>query len=83
MNKISFVKFSPGYNGIKLFFFVADDEAKLARVFAPAKTFQSSLTFPGSTRSLPKKEASEKSSNGFALALPSNYKTQLEQGQTL
>jgi hypothetical protein len=29
----------------------------------PAITFQSSLTFAGSTRSLPKKEASERSSN--------------------
>jgi hypothetical protein len=37
MNKISFVKFSPGDNFIKLFFFVADDEAKLSRVFAPGE----------------------------------------------
>jgi len=38
-----------------------------------AKTFQSSLTFASNTRSLPKKEASERHSNrvgsGFALKL--------------
>ncbi len=43
-----------------------------------AITFQSSLTFAGSTRSLPKKEASESAPIGLALALPSNYKTWLE-----
>jgi hypothetical protein len=43
-----------------------------------AKTFQSSLTFAGGTRSLPKKEASERSCIRLALALPSNSKTQLE-----
>jgi len=40
-----------------------------------AKTFQSSLTFAGSIRSLPKKKASEGPPIGFALALPSNSKT--------
>ncbi len=30
---------APGVNVIKLFFFVADDEAKQARVFAPGKNF--------------------------------------------
>jgi hypothetical protein len=40
-----------------------------------AITFQSSITFAGSPRSLPKKEASER---GFALALPSYSKTLLE-----
>jgi hypothetical protein len=44
-----------------------------------AKTFQSSLTFAGSTRILPKKEASERPSKiGFAVALPSNSMTRLE-----
>ncbi len=43
-----------------------------------AKTFQSSLTFAGSTKSLPKKEASEGPPIMFALALPSISKTQLE-----
>jgi hypothetical protein len=39
--------------------------------FHLAKTFQSSLTFVGNTRSLPKKEASERHSNwvGSGLAL--------------
>ncbi len=43
-----------------------------------AITFQSSLTFAGSTRSLPKKDASERPSNWLFLALPSNSKTWLE-----
>ena len=47
-------------------------------MFVFGKIYQSSLTFAGSTRSLPKKEASERSSNWFALALPSNSQTQLE-----
>jgi hypothetical protein len=41
-----------------------------------AKTFQSSLTLAGSTRSLPKKEKGPPV--GFALAVPPNSKTQLE-----
>ena len=41
-----------------------------------SKTIQSSLTFAGSTRSLPKKEKGPPV--GFALALPSNSKIQLE-----
>jgi hypothetical protein len=34
-----------------------------------AITFQSSLTFAGNTRSLPKKEAPERHSNGFGSGL--------------
>ncbi len=62
---------TPGVNVIKLFSFVADNEAKLARVFVPAITLMSSLTFDGNTRSLPKKDASESCSNwvGSGLAL--------------
>ncbi len=40
-----------------------------------AKTYQSSLKFAGSTRSLPKKK---RPPIGFAMALPSNSKTRLE-----
>ncbi len=44
-----------------------------------AITFRSSLTFAGDTRSLPKKEASERGAPiGSALVLPSNSKTWLE-----
>jgi len=53
----------PGVSVIKLFFFVADEEAKKLECLYWAITFQSILTFAGSTRSLPKKEASERSSN--------------------
>jgi hypothetical protein len=61
----------PGVNVIKLFSFITVDEAKYARVFVLAITFQSSLTFAGNTRSLPKKEASERYSDwvGSGLAL--------------
>ncbi len=61
----------PGGNVKKLFLSVADDEAKEARAFVMAITFQFSLTLAGNTRSLPKKEASERSSNriGSGLAL--------------
>ncbi len=34
-----FLRLSPGVNVIKLFFIVANDKAKLARVFAPGKYF--------------------------------------------
>jgi hypothetical protein len=40
--------------------------------------FQSILTFAGSTRILPKKDAPERCSNYWVLALPSNSKTWLE-----
>ncbi len=43
-----------------------------------AITFQSSLTFAGNTRSLPKKEASESSSNWVGSGLALNSKTQLK-----
>ncbi len=42
-----------------------------------AKTFQSSLTFAGSTKSLPKSKHLKGPTIGFALALPSNSKTWL------
>jgi len=43
-----------------------------------AITFQSSLTFAGSTRSLPRRKHLKGPPIGFALALPSNFKTRLE-----
>ncbi len=43
-----------------------------------AKTFQSDLTIAGSTRSLPKKEASERSSNWVCSGFALNSKTWLE-----
>ncbi len=43
-----------------------------------AKTFQYSLTFAVSTRSIPKKEYLKGPPIGFALALHSNSKTRLE-----
>ena len=63
--------FRPGVNVIKLFSFVADGKAEKLECLYLAITFQSSLTFAGNTRSLPKKEASERCSNwvGSGLAL--------------
>jgi hypothetical protein len=62
-----------GANFIKLFFFVANEEANKLECLHLAKTFHSSLTFAGNTRNLPKKEASERHSHwvgsGFALKL--------------
>jgi hypothetical protein len=43
-----------------------------------AKTFQSSLTFAGITRSLPRRKHLKGAPIGLALALPSNSKTRLE-----
>ncbi len=51
-----------------------------------AITFQSSLTFAGNTRSLPKKKASERSSNQVASGLALKFKDLTGkgvQGQTL
>ncbi len=51
-----------------------------------AITFQSSLTFAGNTRSLPKKEASEKHSNWVGSGLALKFKDLTGkgfQGQTL
>ena len=53
----------PGVNVIKLFSFIADNEAVKLECLYLAITFQSSLTFAGNTRSLLKKEASERSSD--------------------
>jgi len=54
---------TPGGSVIKHFSFVTVDEAKEARVFVLAITFQSSLIIAGNTRSLAMKEASERCSN--------------------
>ncbi len=53
----------PGVNVIKHFSFIADNEADKLECLYLAITFQSSLTFAGNTRSLPKKEPSERCSN--------------------
>ncbi len=45
----------PGVNVLKLVSFMADDGANKLVCLHVAKTFQSSLTFAGNTRSLPKK----------------------------
>jgi hypothetical protein len=52
----------PGVYVIKLFSFLMVRPNKLECLYL-ANTFQSSLTFAGNTRSLPKKEASERHSN--------------------
>ncbi len=50
---------------------------KLECLYLPI-TFRSSLTFAGNTRSLPKKEASERHSYWVGFGMPSNFKTCLE-----
>jgi hypothetical protein len=64
MKKV-FIRLTPGVNVIKLFSFVANDEAEKARVFVPGHPLH--LTFASNT----KKEASERCSNwvGFGFAL--------------
>jgi hypothetical protein len=65
------LKLTPGVNVIKLFSSLLTMRPnKLERLYL-AITFQSNLTFAGSTKSFPKKEASERSSNwvGSGLAL--------------
>ncbi len=52
-----------GVNVIKLVSFIADDEAIKLECLYLAITFQSSRTFACNTRSLPKKEGSERHSN--------------------
>jgi hypothetical protein len=81
----SYIRLTPGVNAIKNFF-LADEKAKYFRLFVPAITFQSSLTFAGNTRSLPKKEASERCSNWVGSVLALRFKDQTGkgvQGQTL
>jgi hypothetical protein len=67
--EISFIRKTPGVNVIKLFSFIVDNETNKLVCLYVAITFQSSQTFAGNTRSLPKKEASERGSIGLALAL--------------
>ncbi len=63
----------PGVNVIKLFSSLLMTRPNKLECLHLAKTSHSSLTFAGNTRSLPKKEASERRSNwvdsGFALKL--------------
>ncbi len=69
--KESCIRSTPGVNVIKLFPSLLTTRPNKLECLYLAKTFQSSLTFAGSARSLPKKEASERSSNwvGSGLAL--------------
>jgi len=69
--KTSFITLTPGVIVIKLFSFVADNNPTKLKCSGLAITFQSSLTFAGNTRSLPKKEAFERCSDwvGYGLAL--------------
>ncbi len=61
----------PGVNVIKLFFYDDYNEAKKLERLYLAIAYQFSLIFACSTRSVPKKEASERSANwvGSGLAL--------------
>jgi hypothetical protein len=56
-------RWEPGVNGINPFSLLLTMRPNKLECLHLAKTFQSCLTFAGSTRSLPKKEASDKSSN--------------------
>jgi hypothetical protein len=58
-----FIKLAPGVNVIKLFSSLQKMRPNKLECLWLAITLQSSLTFGGNTRSLPKKEASERSSN--------------------
>ncbi len=69
-----FIVQGTGVNVIKLFPSLLMMRPNKIECLYQAITFQSSLAFVGNTRSLPKKEASERHS-GLALALPSNSKT--------
>ncbi len=63
MKRKCFITFTTGGNVIKLVSLVAEDEAKKLECLYLAINFQSSLTFAGNTRSLPKMEASDRPSN--------------------
>ncbi len=67
---------TPGNNVIKLFSLLQKTRPNKQECLYLAITFQSSLTFAGNIRSLPKNLKCPQV--GFALALPSNSKTQLE-----
>ncbi len=71
MKKKGFLTLTPGVNVIKLFPSLLTMSPNKLECLYLAITSQSSLTFAGNTRSLPKKDASEKCSNcvGSGLAL--------------
>jgi hypothetical protein len=77
---------APGVNVIKLFSSLQMMRPNKLECLYLAITLQSSITFAGNTKSLPKKEASEKHSSwvGFDLALKFYDLTGKDfQGQTL
>ncbi len=69
---------TPGVNVVKLFSSLLTMRPNKLECLCMANTFQSSLTIAGSTRSLLKKEASERSSNwvcsGLVLVLRPDWK---------
>ncbi len=74
----SFITLAPGVNVIKLFSSSLPLRPIKLDHFYLAINFQSSLTFAGNTRSLPKREHLKGAPVGFALGLLSNSKTWLE-----
>ncbi len=67
-------------------FLIVDDEANKLECLYLAIIFQSSLTFAGNTRSLPKKEAPDRCSNWVGPGLALKFKGlagKSVQGQTL
>jgi hypothetical protein len=65
----SLIGLTPGVNVIKLFSSSLMMRPNKLECLYLAITFQSSLTFAGNTRSLPKKEASDRSSNWVSSGL--------------
>jgi hypothetical protein len=72
--KTSHNKYHPGVSVINFFSFIADDWPSNQEWLYFSITFQSSLTFVGNTRSLPKKEPSERFSNRVCSGLALNFK---------
>jgi hypothetical protein len=52
VTKFLFIALTPGVNVIQPFFFITDDEVKLAQVFAPGKPFQTGKVNVDQARSL-------------------------------
>jgi hypothetical protein len=85
MKEKSFISLPPGVSVIKNSSLQMMKPNKLECLFLVI-AFQSSLTFAGKSRSLPKKEASERSSNGVGSGLALKFKDLTGkgvQGQTL
>ena len=72
-NKKEFIRLTPSVNVINLFSSLQTMRPNKLKCLCLAFTFQSSLTFAGNTRSLPKKEHLKGGPIGLALALPSKF----------